>query len=161
MFLSSYAPLFALLAYANRACPTTWHVLAAVAVVSIVGLVVVMVARRNDKGPRLVVAHSRPKDGDVLAYTATYLLPFLGLDLSRSNDIVLLSGFLVVLGVVYINSNMLFVNPLLSLAGYHSFEVIDEDGHEYSVIARRRDLDPGVAIRPSQVDRYVRVEVRP
>jgi hypothetical protein len=106
MFLSSYAPLFALLAYANRACATSWHVLAAVAVASVIGLAVVMVARRNDRGPRLIVAHSRPKDGDVLAYTATYLLPFLGLDLSRSNDIALLSGFLVVLGVVYINSNI-------------------------------------------------------
>ena len=160
MFLSSYAPLFALLAYANRSCTATWVTLASVSALSVLGLALVMLGRRCDQGPRLAVKHSRPKDGEILAYTATYLLPFLGLDLTRSDGIVLFSGFLTVLGLVYVNSNMLFVNPLLSLAGYHAFDVVDEDGHEYSLIARRRGIDPGTTIRPSQVDQYVRVEVR-
>lgn len=159
LFLSSYAPLFLLLAYANRSCGTVWHVLVGTAAVSVLALVLVMLARRREKGPRLVVAHSQPKDGDVLAYTATYLLPFLGIDLTKTDDVVLFAGFLLVLGVVYINSNMLFVNPVLSVAGYHSFEVEDTHGHVYSVITRRRDLEPDTPIRPSQVDRYVRVEV--
>jgi hypothetical protein len=159
MFLSSYAPLFLLLAYSNRTCRAVWIVLVAAALVSVVGLAIVLVARRNDQGPRLTVQHSRPKDGEVLAYIATYLVPFLGLNLGDGDDLVLFCGFLVVLGIVYINSNMLFVNPLLSLSGFHTFEVSDPEGHEYSVITRRRDFNPGEVIRPSQVDRYVRVEV--
>jgi hypothetical protein len=159
MFFSSYAPLFGLLAYKNRSCEAAWVTLAGVAGLSIVGLVIVMLSQRSEVGPQLVVAHSRPKDGDVLAYVATYLVPFLSVDLTKRDDIVLFCGFLLVLMVVYVNSNMLFVNPLLSVVGYHSFDVADPDGHEYSLIARRKDLDPGIVITPSQIDRYIRVEV--
>jgi hypothetical protein len=160
LFFSSYAPLFALLAYKNRTSARTWIILAAVAGVSLVGLVVVMASKRDEKGPRLEARHSRPKDGDVLAYTATYLVPFFSVDLTHLDGVVVLGGFLLVLGIVYVNSDMLFVNPVLSLAGYHSFWVTDQDGHEYSVITRRTQLDPGQVIHPAQVGRYVRLEVR-
>lgn len=159
LFFSSYAPLFGLLAYTNRSDALVWHVLAGVTVASIVGLLIVMSSKRKERGPRLKVRHSRPKDGDVLAYTATYLVPFLGLDLAKSDDVVVFCGFLLVIGIVYVNSDMLFVNPLLSIAGYHSFWVTDEDGHEYSLITRRTHLDPDQIIRPAQVGRYVRIEV--
>ena len=160
MFLSSYSPLFGLLAYTNHETRWAWRILVAVAIVSVIGLVTVMWATRNELGPRLTVAHSKPHDGEVLAYIATYLIPFLTLDLSKTEDIVTLCGFLVVLMVVYINSSMLFVNPLLSIAGYHSFQVDDPDGHSYTLLTRRRDLEPGVVLRPAQINRYLRVEVR-
>jgi hypothetical protein len=160
MFLSSYAPLFALLAYTNRETQCAWVSLALAATVATAGLGLVLWTKRDEKGPRLVVAHAEPQDGEVLAYIATYLIPFLGLDLATSDDIVVFCGFLLVLMVVYINSSMLFINPLLSVCGYHSFAVTDGDGHTYTLIARRRDLEPNVALRPAQIDRYVRLEVR-
>ena len=161
MFLSSYSPLFGLLAYTNHeTLQWAWRILVAVAIASVLGLATVMWANRNERGPRLTVAHSKPHDGEVLAYIATYLIPFLALDLSRNEDIVTLCGFLVVLMVVYINSSMLFVNPLLSIAGYHSFQVEDPDGHSYALLTRRRDLEPGAVLRPTQINRYVRVEVK-
>lgn len=160
MFLSSYAPLFALLAYTNRHVRWAWLTLVVVAIASLVGLGVVMFTKRDERGPRLAVAHSRPIDGDVLAYVAGYLIPFLGIDLSKRDDVVVLCAFLAILMVVYVNSNMLFVNPVLNLAGYHSFEIEDPDGHTYALLARRADVEPGTVIRPAQVSRYLRVEVR-
>ncbi len=160
LFFSSYAPLFALLAYESRASPRAWVTLAAIAVVSVLALVLVMVSKRDERGPRLKVHHSRPKDGDVLAYTASYLVPFFSLDLTKTDNVVVFCGFLLVVGVVYINSDMLFVNPLLNFARYHSFWVTDDQGHEYSLITRRTHLDPDQVIYPSQVGRYVRLEVR-
>jgi hypothetical protein len=159
LFFSSYAPLFALLAYRNRRSTLAWGILAAITILSVLALIVVMNSKRGERGPRLQVRHSRPKDGDVLAYTATYLVPFLGLNLAKLDDVVTLCGFLLVLGIVYVNSDMLFVNPLLSLARYHSFWVTDQDGHEYSLITRRTHLDPDQIIHPAQVGRYVRLEV--
>jgi hypothetical protein len=161
MFFSSYSPLFALLAYTNNATAWAARILIGVAVTSVVGLIVVMVSHINDPGPRLVVAHSRPQDGDVLAYIATYLIPFFGLDLSHRHQAIAFAGFLLVLMIVYVNSNMLFVNPLLTVVGYHTFEVEDPDGHTYTLIARRRDVEPGKTLRPSQITRSLRLEVRP
>jgi hypothetical protein len=159
MFLSSYAPLFALLAYLNRHVRWAWIILAAIAVLSLVGLAVVMLSKRGERGPRLTVAYARPQDGDVLAYIASYLIPFFGLHLSKHDDVVVLCAFLVVLMLVYVNSNMLFVNPVLTLAGYHTFQIEDPDGHTYGLLARRRDIEPGSVLHPAQVTRYLRVEV--
>ena len=160
LFLSSYAPLFALLAWTNRGTTWVWLTLAIVAVLSVVALAVVFRIKATDVGPRLVVARSTPDEGEVMAYVSTYLLPFLGLDLSSTTGIVVFLGFLVVVGVVYVNSNMLFVNPLLSVAGYHTFKIVDPDGAEYRLVTRRKDLEVGAALRPAQVGRYVRLEVR-
>jgi hypothetical protein len=56
---------------------------------------------------------------------------------------------------------MIFVNPVFSLAGFHSFEVTDPDDHVYSLVARRRGPDLGTTIRPAQIHRYRRLEVSP
>ena len=160
LFLSSYAPLFALLAYKNRGCSAIWITLGSIATASLLGLLAVMLSKRGEKGPSLAVKHSRPKDGDVLAYTATYLVPFLSVDLTKTEGIVVLAGFLLVLGIVYVNSDMLFVNPVLNLAKYHSFWITDQQDHEYSLITRRTEVEPGITITPAEVGKYVRLEVR-
>jgi len=160
LFGSSYAPLFALLAYKNRNSQAVWITLGAISLVSLIGLLVVMLGKAGEQGTSLTVKHSRPKDGDVLAYTATYLVPFLSVDLTKAEGIIILGGFLFVLGVVYVNSDMLFVNPVLSLFRYHSFWITDQSDHEYSLITKRTEIVPGETICPAKVGIYVRLEVR-
>jgi hypothetical protein len=141
-------------------CEKIWLTLAAISLVSLLFLWLVMRAKRNEKGPKLTVKHSRPKDGDVLAYTATYLVPFLSVDLTSTEGIVILAGFLLVLGIVYVNSDMLFVNPILNIFGYHSFWITDQNDHEFSLISRRVELDKDTVITPAKVGKYVRLEVK-
>ena len=160
LFLSSYSPLFGLLAWTNRSYPRTWLALASLAGASVVALVIVLAGYRSEHGAQLVVTRSVPKDGDVMAYVATYLVPFFALHLNLTDDRVVLGVFLVVLGVVYVNSNMLFVNPLLSLAGFHTFEVTDAAENEYTLITRHGDVEPGAVITPAEISRYLRLEVR-
>jgi hypothetical protein len=160
LFLSSYVPLFGVLAWTNRRDCTTLLVLSGVAALSVLGLVIVLFVKRSDTGPRLEAAHVKPKDGDVLAYMATYLVPFLGVDLATVDGVVVFGVFMGVLGLVYVNSDMLFVNPLLVAIGYHTYEITDPDGHSYSLITRRRDIGPGTVIRPASAGRYIRIEVR-
>jgi hypothetical protein len=157
LFLSSYAPLFAVLAYLNRSTPVAWIILVAIVAVSVTGLLVVFRALAND-GPQITVRRAAPKDADVMAYVTGYLLPFLNVDLGDRDQVVAALVFLAVLGTVYVNSSMLFVNPLLSLARFHTFEVTDERDEVYSVITRRDDIAVGTVLTPHQVSRYLRVE---
>ena len=158
LFLSSYAPLFGLLAFTNRHERWAWIALACVALISVLGLLAVMAAL-DDEGPTLVVERARPQDGEALSYIATYLIPFLGADLSTASGIVTFAGFLVVLMTIYVRSSMLFVNPLLSLCGFHSYEIEDKDGHAYALLTRRADVARKDTLQPAQVSRYLRVEV--
>ena len=160
MFGSSYAPLFGLLAYTNQSTTWAYRLLGAAAILSVIMLIAVMVSHRQDRGPELVVAHARPQDADVLAYIASYLIPFFALDLSHRHQAIAFGTFLLVLMLVYVNSSMIFVNPLLTIVGYHTFEIEDTDGNTYALIAHRHDVLPGAKLRPSQITRYLRLEVR-
>jgi hypothetical protein len=158
LFLSSFAPLFALMAFENRHVPLAFWPLIAACIIGVAGLAAVMHALRSEVGAGIKVAHAVPKDGEVLSYIAAYLVPFLAVDLSKTNDAVLFSGFLAVLCIVYINSNMIFVNPLLSIAGFHTFEVSDKYSNVFTVLTRQHDIVEGTTIFPAQIDRHLRVD---
>jgi hypothetical protein len=158
LFLSSFSPLFGLMAFVNRCTPLALWLLVGTCVAGLLGLIVVMVVLHSEAGVDVVVKRAIPKDGEVLSYVAAYLVPFLGIDLTRTNDVVLFCGFLAVLCIVYINSNMLFVNPILNLAGFHTFEITDTTENVFTVLTRQRDFADGGRISPAQVDRHLRVD---
>lgn len=158
LFLSSFAPLFLLMAIANRNVNLVPVALATLSLVGVAGLFLVLIALKHEPGPRFQVKRVSPKDGEVLSYVAAYLLPFLAVDLTKADNVVLFTGFLIVLCVVYINSDMLFINPLLNIAGYHAFEVTDMNDRILTVVTRQIEIDEGSYMRPAQVDRYIRVD---
>jgi hypothetical protein len=158
LFLSSYAPLFWILAYRNRHDTAAWIVLVATGVLAALGLLAVMLSYRGAEGVAITIAHCKPRDAEVLSYVAGYLIPFFGLDLSKTDDRVTLIAFLVVLGVVYVNSSLLLVNPLLSLARYRAWDIEDSDGHEYLLVTREIPK-PKDVVKPIKVGEYLRVKV--
>ncbi len=86
------------------------------------------------------------RDGDVMGYIASYLLPFVAIPFGGWQQGVALLIFVVVLGIVYVNSNMIHVNPMLNLIGYHIYEITLEQGDmPHSLITRHR-IAPGETI---------------
>jgi hypothetical protein len=146
------------MAFVNRCTPLAMWLLVGACAVGVLGLLIVMIVLSSETGVDIVVKRAIPKDGEVLSYIAAYLVPFLGIDLTKTNDVVLFCGFLAVLCIVYINSNMLFVNPLLSLTRFHTLEVTDLNDNVFMVLTRQRDIADGVTISPAQVDRHLRVD---
>ncbi|HEY6758306.1 MAG TPA: hypothetical protein VI318_02410 [Baekduia sp.] len=133
-------------------------ILGGLALVSSVALGVLMWTYRDAKGSALTVARIKPRDTEVLSYIAGYLIPFFNLDLSHRDDVVTLVGFLLVLCVIYVNSSLLLVNPLLSFVGFRVWEVVDVDDHEYLLVSRRAPA-PRQVIEPMKVGDYLRVQV--
>jgi len=73
-----------------------------------------------------------------MAYIVTYIIPFLAIPFSGWKEGVALTIFFIVLGILYVNSNMIHINPMLNLFGYHLYEVTLEDGDVQSLVTRRR-----------------------
>ena len=160
LFLSSYAPLFALLAFINRKSTVALFILVGVSLMSLGALAVVMLAKRSEQGTVAARRTARPKDGDVLGVRGDLPRPVPGRRPQRPDGVVVFAGLpVVVLGIVYINSNMLFVNPVLSLCGYH---MLTSPTPTITSTRSSRGARPrsGIEIRPAQVGRYVRLEVR-
>lgn len=141
LFLSSYAPLIALLGFRARRHLPALLALEAIAVLSVFVLWVLVRIQRGYSDTTIQIAAWETKDSDTLGYVATYLLPLLALDPGHLDDAVTLAVFVVVLGVIYCNSSLIYTNPTLSLMGYHLFEVAEKDGPTWTVLARRTHLN--------------------
>ena len=61
---------------------------------------------------------------ETLNYILTYLIAFLSLDMNNPKIILCIGILLFIIGVIYINSNMLYVNPILQLLGFSIYELI-------------------------------------
>jgi hypothetical protein len=122
LFLSSYSPALVILAV--RSFNHSWLLFwasAGVAAASGLGFLTFLKVARNGGPFEATVDAVEPHDADLAAYVATYLLPFIVVFGASLQDVIALSLFLVFIGVLWVNSSLLYLNPLLSLAGYHVY----------------------------------------
>jgi hypothetical protein len=119
LFLSSYAPVFVLLALRSydRSCTVFWLAVALL-ILSLAALGVFFLSARRKAAYDVTVVKVEYRTADVAAYVVTYLLPFLGVFGEGWRDVLALGLFIALIGVIYVNSGMLYVNPILALLGY-------------------------------------------
>jgi hypothetical protein len=78
------------------------------------------------------------RDGEAMSYIVSYLLPFIALPSSNIGDLISLGIFIGVLAVLYVNSDMIHINPVLNLLGWHIYEVEKDSGQICTVISRQK-----------------------
>ncbi len=138
LFLSSYAPLFGLLAirFEQRWLWISCTVLAVLGVVSL--RLLLRLDARSAPGPH-TLASVRDAGVEAAGYLATYLLPFLTVATPTVRDVLAYAGFLLVAAVINLRSAVAQVNPLLYLLGYRVLSVTDDHGlHAYMITRYRR-----------------------
>jgi hypothetical protein len=159
LFLSSYAPLFVIIAMRG------WHNsrriaigLAIVAVLSVIVLFAFLYVVQKMSAGKVSISSVVSRDGDVMSYIVTYLLPFLAVKLDDPTDVASLGIVFAVIGLLYVNSNMIQTNPVLNIAGYHIFEIEDGDGKTASLICKRAYVRTGSEINAVSIGDYVLLE---
>lgn len=91
----------------------------------------------------LVVEEVEIKDSDVLAFLVAYALPLVGGDAPPSQGLWGLGMFLLLAAIVVAKSNLLHVNPLLGMLGYHFFCIKTSAGHTYLFLTKEDTILPG------------------
>ncbi len=138
LFITSYLPLFAIVIGKqikegwDYLCWGGWNwealnrflkhfgmsaVLVVISIVGVVGLRVLLynLKRNLPNGEAVKVTRISNRNSEAIGYIATYIVPFVASDFSSLFDCVV---FVVVMGLIYaiyINSNMILINPLLSI----------------------------------------------
>lgn len=156
LFLSSYLPLFAILTLVSWSKNRTLsYVFVAVGVVSWVTLAVYLRYARTKINPEnLQIKSAQQRDAEILSYIVTYLIPFMA-DFSKPPiELIALGVFFVVIGFLYVNSNMIHINPMLNLQGFHLFEVELTDGTSHAVLTKKR-LRPGTTIQAVTIGEHI------
>ena len=86
------------------------------------------------------IAKIQRKDTEVIAYLFTYIFPFLQLNFSDIINLLSLGIFFVILGIIYINSSMICINPTLNLIGYHLYEIENPEGNSRTLLSRNKRI---------------------
>lgn len=141
LFLSSYAPLFGLLAIRFER-PWLWITCVALAGLGLASLLLLLrLDARSEPGPH-VLAAAADAGGEAASYLAGYLLPFVTVATPTARDIAAYAGFLLVAAAIYMRTSLAQVNPLLYLLGYRVLSITDDRGLRAYIITKR-SLQPG------------------
>jgi len=58
-----------------------------------------------------------------LTFLATYILPFLSFNFNEDRNGLIFFLVLIIIGFIYIKTNMFYTNPTLALLGYHIYKI--------------------------------------
>jgi hypothetical protein len=147
-FLSSYAPLWLMLALRFEPCALRIG-FSALAVIC-AGVVAWLVARRStDRPSNTSLTVTGDAGADISGYLAAYLLPFLTANDPTVLDLLAYLIFLGVAGLVYVRSGLMQINPTVYLTRRKVFRAkADAGGLSTEVfVISRVDLRVGEAVK--------------
>jgi hypothetical protein len=162
MFLSSMAPLLIVFALLDTFGSSTASVLCiALALMSVVGHFLLLAMLSRDQLGTAThehaheIANAEERGSDVMAYVATYLIPFVGFKADDLRSAAALAIFLLVIGALYVRSGLFAINPGLAIVGFHLYraELKLADGSSRSTnLLIRASIPPGsVTLRAHQL----------
>jgi hypothetical protein len=99
-----------------------------------------------------------------LTFIATYIIPLIAFDLSKTRFVIVLTLILIIIGIIYVKTNIFYANPSLALLGYHIYRVdgtFRTEEREQIIIISRQRLTLGMNVRYKKLDDkiyFVRVE---
>jgi len=101
-----------------------------------------------------------------LTFLTTYIIPFICFDLDDARNTVIFVFLLLVIGAIYIKTNLFYANPTLALLGYHIYQVDTATESEMVLITQGKlengdsfsDIDLGEAIYYAKFKQNPRID---
>jgi hypothetical protein len=144
LFLSSYIPLWLILILFHWTDWGWWLVAPFVALAGgFVGLFILRHWVLTGAEEEVDVDYSMRQDSDSVAYIVTYIFPFLTLVISSALEAVGILALFLTIMLVYVSSDMLYVNPVLAALGWHAHAIHTKGGVELVAITQRRLIRAG------------------
>jgi hypothetical protein len=90
-----------------------------------------------------------------LTFLATYVVPLISFDFGSGRQMIVLALLLIVMGIIYIKTDLFYANPSLALLGFHiyradgNFKIGDRDG---IVLISREKLSEGQKVSYIKLD---------
>ena len=134
LFLSSYSLLFVALTFKYKFDNFTW-IFIVLAVLG--GIASIKITKTRINPDNREVINIVPKNDQVLSYLVSYLLPFIGFDLTKGNEFIALIIIFLTIGVLYIKADLIYINPLLMLFGFNIYEAQFTNESKRILISRK------------------------
>lgn len=152
LFISGYSPLFAILLVKDfdfKISHNFKHPYIDYSIISLIVLSIILLfysINSIEKGEIVgKITSIKNRSTDIINYTIPYMLSFFGVDLSKPEDLIGISIFILILLLLTITSNSIFINPVLAMAHYGLYDIEYEfDGKKFStVLLTKNDVHVG------------------
>lgn len=148
LFLSSYLPLWLVLAVVNcKQLGVGVVVPIVLAVLGAIGIVWLVREVRTTAPTPLTVGRVERNDLESVTYVLTYLFPFVGNLLGDQSTAIDLAILFVFVLAVYVRADLFYINPVLVLLGWHVYRVEDSEENELVLLAGPKPLKKGAELR--------------
>ncbi len=114
--------VFALLDTFGKGWPTI--ICLVLAGLGLVLLPVILITTRKLDAQKVDVVTAQIRDGDILAYIATYIVPFAAMAGTTARERGAIGLFFLLIGLLYVRSELFYINPFLALVGYRLFQIV-------------------------------------
>jgi hypothetical protein len=84
---------------------------------------------KGSKKNAVIISEVENLNYEPLAFLVTYILPLICLDFDNFRYIIVLIMLLVIIGTIYVKTNMFYANPTLAIMGFHTYKVKAEFGN--------------------------------
>ena len=155
LFLSSYIPLFIVLALKNYNHSYFITTMIITILVSISFLFYIIYKSSKMNGEYYEIKSIEDKSNQFLEYIIAYIFPFLGFNLECIVDIISLAIIFLMIGALYIRSDMIYMNPILNFMNYNLYKVKCDD--KELMIITKKEIREGEKIRIFNISKKVGV----
>ena len=165
LFLSSYFPLFLILMVKNWFNLWFTLIVLAIGVLCVLTWIIVFHMAKRRTAEKYVVLRTENRTKDSLNYIIPYIISFMNIDLRQWQDLTGLTILLLILFAVYVNSNLIYINPVFSIFKYKIYyaEVkkpyMKSMQQEVMVITKNNRLPKSREITLKEIDKEVFMEV--
>ena len=104
---------------------------------------------------RITVDTYKRRDSDTVSYFVTYLFAFMKVPLDSWEKITAFVIFFSILGFIYVNSNMIHINPMLNMFGYRIYELSQPDGERLLITRRKIKRNEAIQVIVMDDDIYL------
>lgn len=165
-FISAYSPLFIILAIRNIDDSSLLNFnnylacfLILISLISLWFVKFFLDQQQEIQPEQFEIVEIEDKTGELSTYILTYLVPFLTINLHSKKDIFSLLIFIYIIGLIYVNSNMIYINPVIMIFKHKILELrVKKDDTEKRIIIiipnEAKFLRTGTFIRCSIVNTH-------
>lgn len=160
---TSFAPVLVTYAFVLWLDKKPWQTIFIIIVIAILLMLlcinVLSIAKKKIQIVDFPINSIKTADGEVLGFLVAYLIPFITLTSEQVNGTVLLFIFALFILVIW-STNSYHINPLLTLFGYHFYEVTTSNNITFLLITKR-DLRNSSSIKKViQLTEYMVFDVK-
>lgn len=129
-------------------------------VMTVVGLLIALKKKREWSGvtnPPYQIVSIKNENYEYLTFLTTYIIPLICIDLSQTRYVIVLVALLLLIGSIFIKTELYYGNPTLALMGYKLYrvEIKGVDSPDGVILISKDRLLKNSSIKWIQIDRYV------